>query len=168
MDGEALLGNIPSPWMVRQYYDGNFCTSRFFNKSKEFESDEDPRLGPLPPEWERVERERTPDDPIHFSPFRNKHTGEEINWDPRMEPEELEKRGVKLHTFRLGGDEEVGEDVENDERDGNDEGEHEDEDGDEDEDEDDEMDDDDEYEVDDDIREMAITMERLRVTMGMQ
>ncbi|KAL9618636.1 MAG: hypothetical protein Q9160_006677 [Pyrenula sp. 1 TL-2023] len=119
MDGEAVLGSIPSPWTVRQYSDDGFSfTTRFFNKSKDTESEKDPRLGPVPPDWEMVDRERTPDDPFHFSCFRNKQTGGVINWDPRMEPKELEKRGVKLQTFRLGGD-----DDEFDGDDGNDENE---------------------------------------------
>jgi len=41
------------------------------------------------------------DDPINYDLFRHKDTGEEINYDPRLEPEKLEKRGVKLDWFSL-------------------------------------------------------------------
>lgn len=39
------------------------------------------------------------DDPTNYDFFRNKETGELINYDPRLEPEKLEKRGVKLEWF---------------------------------------------------------------------
>lgn len=36
-----------------------------------------------------------------FQEFRNKNTGEEIHYDPRMSPEAVEPRGIKLETFRI-------------------------------------------------------------------
>jgi hypothetical protein len=63
--------------------------------------EDDPRLGEMPAEWERLEVIPSPDDPYYVQRCRNKITGEEINSDPRLLPEELEKRGVKLQTFRL-------------------------------------------------------------------
>jgi len=41
------------------------------------------------------------DPPSDYNFFRNKDTGELINYDPRLEPENLEKRGVKLERFSL-------------------------------------------------------------------
>lgn len=109
MDSEALLGNLQQPWAVQIRLVEGFNLPHYFNNSTGILSKEDPRLGALPSEWERLERGRTADDPYHFAYFRNKETREEINWDPRMDPEALENRGVKIRTFRLSGESEIGE-----------------------------------------------------------
>lgn len=74
---------------------------RFVNTITGEETDRDPRLAPLPKEWEQYERPWTQDDPMAFTCFRNKVTGEEITYDPRMEPDALRARGVKIEQFDL-------------------------------------------------------------------
>ena len=98
MEGEALLGQIPVPWTVQ--YSGQYDRI-FLNKETKEKTVEDPRLCSLPPDWESVEVTRTNDEPIHFGYFRNKKSGEVMNSDPRMLPEALEKRGIKLEKFCL-------------------------------------------------------------------
>jgi hypothetical protein len=81
---------------------GLFTILHFYNSETKITCDEDPRLGPLPEEWEAVDRgERTSEDPRIFRCFRNKQTGEVVNSNPRMEPEALRHRGVKLWEFTL-------------------------------------------------------------------
>ena len=104
MNGEALLGPLPPPWTVLRNIDSRgVCRVGFLNTETEekISIEDDPRLGEMPPEWERLEVVPSPDDPYYVQRCRNKITGEEINSDPRLLPEELEKRGVKLQTFRL-------------------------------------------------------------------
>jgi hypothetical protein len=104
MNAEALLGPLPSPWTVLRNMDSRGISRvGFFNpETKEKASiEDDPRLGEMPPEWERLEVIPSLDDPYYIQRCRNKITGEEINSDPRLLPEALEKRGVKLQTFRL-------------------------------------------------------------------
>ncbi|KAH8587973.1 heterokaryon incompatibility protein-domain-containing protein [Bisporella sp. PMI_857] len=102
MSGEALLGPLPEPWIATgtDYWVG-MRKPRFFNLDDGTTIDEDPRLGDLPTEWKPNNRQQTADDPMLFSPHKNKITGEEINWDPRFSPEALKARGVKLETFKL-------------------------------------------------------------------
>lgn len=74
---------------------------RYVNMATGEQVADDPRLGALPPEWERVVHERTADDPAYFQFFRHSDTGEVINFDPRLSPECLQARGVQLETFDL-------------------------------------------------------------------
>lgn len=101
-DISALLGPLPHPWRVQVYHDSNGLLSnfRYFNPETNCLSEEDPRSGPLP-EWDRIEVERTGDDPFLLQCFKNRVTGEIIKSDPRLLPEALETRGVKLETFSL-------------------------------------------------------------------
>jgi len=103
MDGESLLGPMPAPWKVRlaSIKGSGISYPRYWNTAINAMSREDPRLGDLPTEWERIKQRRTADDPIFFAPHRNKLTGETINSDPRMLPENLRARGVDLQTFQL-------------------------------------------------------------------
>lgn len=99
---EAFLGPLPSPWII-QYKPDSFGaqTPYFFNKDTKEETQEDPRLGKLPPEWETVQAERTRDDPMLFRWFRNRNNGHTMNSDPRMLPPALHDRGVRLEDFQL-------------------------------------------------------------------
>ena len=103
MDGESLLGQLPPHWKVRpqRETDNEITVPRYLNTDLNAMSRDDPRLGDLPPEWVRIKQRRTADDPILFAQHRNKLTGEIINFDPRMLPENLRARGVNLETFRL-------------------------------------------------------------------
>ena len=103
-DGAALLGPLPTGWKVHRFLDstGQFLICKYFSADTGELSDEDPRLEPLPDEWERLPvRDRTAEDPEIFQEFRHQGTGQVINWDPRLGPEALKKRGVKLETFSL-------------------------------------------------------------------
>ncbi|EON70018.1 hypothetical protein W97_09284 [Coniosporium apollinis CBS 100218] len=102
MDSESLLGRLPNPWRVRLGWEsGGIYLGRYYNSSTGVLTEEDPRLDSLPVEWERVQADRTPDDPLVFALFRNKVTGEVMNSDPRLLPEALKERGVDLKTFQL-------------------------------------------------------------------
>lgn len=101
-DTTSILGPLPRQWtgivrgdaLGRQLY-------RYLNLWTFQDTPEDPRLDPLPSEWERVAYKRSPDDPAIFERFRNVVTGETINSDPRLSPMALEARGVNLKTFQL-------------------------------------------------------------------
>jgi len=101
-DALSLLGPLPRPWAVRVYLDsvGEASLLRFFNEATEQETDNDPRSSPLQG-WELLDVDRTGDDPEIFQKFKNLSTGEIINFDPRMSPDELRSRGVALKAFRL-------------------------------------------------------------------
>lgn len=105
MDGESLLGQLPLGWSIRisdeSVDDDYIYEPRYFNRETKVLSKEDPRLGLLPEDWEIIQQQRIPDDPLLFAPHRNKLTGEVINSDPRLLPEALIARGVKLRTFKL-------------------------------------------------------------------
>ncbi|KAM7218308.1 hypothetical protein V8F06_006231 [Rhypophila decipiens] len=102
-EGTALLGSLPHPWVVQAFpdCDGTCNIFRFHNPETDELSDEDPRLDPLPEEWERITRDRTENDPGVFQCFMNKSAGETITYDPRMSPEALRARGVDIRTFSL-------------------------------------------------------------------
>lgn len=103
-DANAFLGPLPSPWVAHVFSDstGLFTILRFYNSDTKETYDDDPRLGPLPEEWEAIHHgERTSEDPRVMRRFRNRQTGELVNSDPRMEPEFLRGRGVQLRAFTL-------------------------------------------------------------------
>ncbi|KAM5352582.1 hypothetical protein ACJ41O_005304 [Fusarium nematophilum] len=96
------------PWLVQifDHFDQEFrWYPRFFNPETNTLTAEDPRLGPLEG-WERIPleelgRELTGDDPQIYGFFGNTVDGRVVDSDPRMTPEALEARGVKLETFTL-------------------------------------------------------------------
>ncbi|EXL41949.1 hypothetical protein FOCG_15311 [Fusarium oxysporum f. sp. radicis-lycopersici 26381] len=99
---EAFLGPLPAPWVMQ--YKPDSCgvqTPYFFNKDTKEAVQQDPRLGELPVTWEAIQKDRTKDDPQFLSLFRNNLTGELMNSDPRMLPEALRDRGVRLQSFKL-------------------------------------------------------------------
>ncbi|KAL8756673.1 MAG: hypothetical protein Q9184_004426 [Pyrenodesmia sp. 2 TL-2023] len=103
MEGEGLLGPLPAHWeRIRRY---NENTGRdyevFVDREREIYHIEDPRLGPLPKDWYREEH---PMDHV-YTLFRHQ-TKEVVGFtsdecDPRMLPEFLRERGVKLQEFAL-------------------------------------------------------------------
>jgi hypothetical protein len=102
MDAQALLGPLPSPWMmVIARIDSNISRHEFFNTQTTEQTSRDPRLGALPVEWEEVEMEDEVRVREALQHYRNTETGEVINSDPRLLPEALEARGVKVETFVL-------------------------------------------------------------------
>jgi hypothetical protein len=102
MEGESLLGQLPEPWKAQIHVDSSGIRKPYYiNTINGKSTDEGSWLGPLPSEWERVPAVRTPEDPILLTRFRNKDTGELVNWDPRLLPEALEARSVKPRKFEL-------------------------------------------------------------------
>ncbi|KAI1472761.1 HET-domain-containing protein [Daldinia caldariorum] len=105
MDGEALFGSIPPPWTVQIGADAdNRVRAWYYNEETAAIYRDHQRLQevPLPLGWEEVkEWERTRADPLYCRRFHNKETGETINWDPRLSPEEFRGRGVPIETITL-------------------------------------------------------------------
>lgn len=100
-DAIGLLGPLPQPWIgVAAWVEGDRRCLRFLNTETQELSKEDPRLKPLL-EWERFTKQVNGDDPILYDFFRHNQTGEVINYDPRLEPEELKANGVQLDWFLL-------------------------------------------------------------------
>ena len=102
MDGESVLGPIPHPWKVRMgKNEGGIYVPRYWDKETDTITQDDPRLDSLSPDWERIPREWTRDSPVVAAWHKNKVTRETMNSDPRMLPDALVARGVKLEQFRL-------------------------------------------------------------------
>lgn len=103
-DAIKLLGPLPEPWRVMTSWAGNTSDRQllhfYFNSRTRETSWEDPRLEPLRG-WKRIGRAPDGDDPIEFDFFKHEETGIVVNYDPRLEPEMLEKRGVQLEWFDL-------------------------------------------------------------------
>jgi hypothetical protein len=101
-DAVGILGPLPDEWKVIIRGDAfGRPTLRFVHLSNNEETLNDPRLGPLPSDWERATYERSVDDPAIFERFKNRITGELVNYDPRLSPERLQARGIELQSFRL-------------------------------------------------------------------
>jgi len=101
-DAVSFLGPLPQGWKGEIDWDSNGLQShRYRNSSNGIVSRHDPRLDPISSEWEQLHDERTSDDPEIFERYRNTITGETINSDPRLFPDELKARGVSLKTFQL-------------------------------------------------------------------
>ncbi|CZR58567.1 uncharacterized protein PAC_08459 [Phialocephala subalpina] len=101
MNGEALLGPLPKPWAPKREFNptNQLWEQRFFDTEKReaVDAKNDPRLEPVPDQWECLEN----DAPFLLQKWKNKETGEIINSDPRLLPQALIERGVKLQTFAL-------------------------------------------------------------------
>ncbi|EEU33466.1 uncharacterized protein NECHADRAFT_98482 [Fusarium vanettenii 77-13-4] len=104
MDGEALLGPLPSGWTVKASYgEDGLLRPVYHNSHTDTACVDDPRLDSraLPSHWEPIEWTRTRDDPIACTKYRNGTTGEEINCDPRLLPDALSARGVRCEAIDL-------------------------------------------------------------------
>lgn len=106
MYGEAILGPIPKPWKVSvsrttSLSGVSVLEQRFVNLETEENTHSDPRLGPLPDEWEEVEMEDDVQMGVFLQHYRRTGTEEIFNSDPRLFPEALMARGVSLETFTL-------------------------------------------------------------------
>ncbi|KAI0973430.1 heterokaryon incompatibility protein-domain-containing protein [Xylaria arbuscula] len=102
MDGEAILGVLPHPWTVEFYRDDmGVSVQHFRNRETGQLTTDDPRLNRLPDFWERIQRDRTVDDPRWFSCFVNKASKEFMNADPRMRESGLRERGIILQSFEI-------------------------------------------------------------------
>lgn len=101
-DAASLLGPLAPPFEgVAAWVDGDRRCLRFHNTQTGQVTQDDPRLEPLP-EWERsVDKLVDGDDTTLYDFFRHKVTGELVNYDPRLEPDMLEARGVRLEWYDL-------------------------------------------------------------------
>ena len=100
MESEALLGALPTNWqrILRHFPDLGSDYDNFMNVKTGVVQVDDPRLGPLPAGWQIADHRRK-----HAS---NRFCNEELGvsateTDPRLSPEALRARGVKLHEIRL-------------------------------------------------------------------
>ena len=100
MEGEALLGPLPSPWRpikkwypeLKEYY------SAYLDPDTGKTQIEDPRLGSLPKGWSIKSHK----DQDAWSCYINYDTGEDAGSEhPGLRFDALEKRGVKFEEFRL-------------------------------------------------------------------
>lgn len=103
MDGEALLQPLQAPW--RLLYKANSTGqwyATFANSTAGEITQLDPRLGPLPAEWEQVSdgATRAPDDQT-VTRFRHKVSGDVIDSYPQLLPGPLQQRGIGLEEVRL-------------------------------------------------------------------
>ena len=99
MDGAACLSPLPNKWqLVLRYFEKYSGLYKAFldHQTGEFQI-EDPRLGPLPAGWYICDHERKD----AWNLYANDETGERTQFDPRMTPEALTARGVKIGEFRL-------------------------------------------------------------------
>ncbi|KAH7070729.1 heterokaryon incompatibility protein-domain-containing protein [Paraphoma chrysanthemicola] len=103
MDGEALLGPLPSGYGVKVDSDDNSDWHQFLIDSSTGQSSRsDPRLDPLPTPWEQcVAPDRLWAAAKKVDAFKNRDTGEIMYTDPRMLPAALRARGVPLQDFLL-------------------------------------------------------------------
>jgi hypothetical protein len=105
-DGQAILGPLPHDYEVQlsKSENGQSTVLLFRNKTTGEVSAQDPRLeqlgGPDCP-WERVQKDREPDDPPSVQCFRNTLDGRVMKSDPRLLPDALRRRGVKLVDFKV-------------------------------------------------------------------
>jgi hypothetical protein len=103
MWGEAFLGSLPEHFQGVMHYDGEtrlYSTGYIDRRHDEFyPAGEDPRLSdiPLPAGWTK----KIYEDNKFQTVFVNDETGDESWSDPRMNAEELKKRGVELQEFIL-------------------------------------------------------------------
>ena len=100
MDGEALLGALPSSWqrIARYFPDLGFSWHAFRNLQTGDIQVDDPRLGPLPAGWYIVDH----GEKHAYNLFSNEEAGvTTTDIDPRLSPEALKARGVNLQEIRL-------------------------------------------------------------------
>ena len=98
-DASALLGPLPESWRVqlRIHITPRFC---FVDSSSGKEDFDDPRLDPLDG-WKSLNSYSEGDNPRISNNFQNLLTGEVINSDPRLQPDNLRQKGVDLRLFSL-------------------------------------------------------------------
>lgn len=105
MDGEALLGRLPGPWRIQYDISDESVKDKVVYKNLEIGAvaTTDPRLekAPLLQQWEPLAWTRRSIDPSICCRYRNKLTGEVINYDPRMTSEALKGRGVNIQEIIL-------------------------------------------------------------------
>ncbi|KAL9127020.1 MAG: hypothetical protein Q9175_007817 [Cornicularia normoerica] len=100
MEGEALLGALPSNVRYAYRYFPDLCRryDALINIQTGDIQIEDPRLGPLPTGWRIADHRKR----HAYNIFSNEGLGvHNTEFDPRLSPEALKARGVKLQDIRL-------------------------------------------------------------------
>jgi len=104
MLGELFLGNLPDNWRYHSKQANGMLDIKFAFKDQKPTCD-DPRLGPLPPDWEfrgdGIAKAKIGVDDSGRRWYENVRTGEETWSDPRMTSEGLRARGVAIKDFIL-------------------------------------------------------------------
>jgi hypothetical protein len=102
MDGEALLGPLPESCKVTIQKDNNGDDFQVFvDSTTQSETTQDPRLGPLPAGWEPVVAKDRLWPTKKVNAFQNKDTEQILYSDPRLLPDALRARGVRIETLTL-------------------------------------------------------------------
>lgn len=102
MNGEAILGSFPAGWQVQAERSKQGLMIQAFSKvdSPAELIFEDPRLENLSTGWAMNDTE-TLQSSSFFNGADMTHQDDSIGNDPRLNPETLSTRGVKLETFRI-------------------------------------------------------------------
>jgi hypothetical protein len=102
MDGEALLGPLPTAHEVFVEYTRDSDDVQTFRDVLTGRcTTEDPRLGPLPTEWETIVTKDRLWHAKQVNAWRNRSTQEIMYSDPRLLPDALAARGVVLETLTI-------------------------------------------------------------------
>ena len=102
MDAESLLGTLDKEWIVQiGAHSGWYGAINYCHLPTGAVFEEDPRLGYLPPGWEKQEAIRNPRDPLHFVRYKHLPKRMVINGDPRLLPEALLERGISVKNISL-------------------------------------------------------------------
>ncbi|RWA10895.1 hypothetical protein EKO27_g4210 [Xylaria grammica] len=101
LDGECLLGPLRDNWKLEMIFKDGSYVPVYINTSTGHSQSQDPRLPPLDPNWAKITRERTQDDPYFFQWFQDKQRSRIMNSDPRLLPSALNERGIILEHFNL-------------------------------------------------------------------
>ena len=101
MDREAFLGPLPSPFQFKEHYDQERAIDWYAYLDRDSGSlcAEDPRSGPLPPSWVRINHTSEK----FYTWYVNEETGEELTHglDPKFTVDAFRARGVKVQPFTL-------------------------------------------------------------------
>ncbi|KFY34128.1 hypothetical protein V494_07032 [Pseudogymnoascus sp. VKM F-4513 (FW-928)] len=83
-DSVSILGPLPTPWKMRliDQIDHPRPQPHYTNTVTNETSREDPRLGPLPPGWDRIQGKWRPSQPVYVDHFQNVITGEYLKSRP--------------------------------------------------------------------------------------
>ena len=99
VNDEPFLGPLPSPWKVQfRKHNGWLYIREFLDTVSGKISDEDPRMDQLATDWEKVEAAVRSS---ALPQFKNKTTGQIVETDPRLFPDHLKKRGIKVQSVHL-------------------------------------------------------------------
>jgi hypothetical protein len=99
MNGEAVLGSFPTGWKAQANRNKQGSLVQTFTQegNQTEPTYDDPRLGPLPEGWKLTRADTLHDTTFHDESAQHVHKEN----DPRLLPQALMDRGVKIETFLL-------------------------------------------------------------------